>query len=414
MSEPFTAQFGVIVRLYATPFGYWNSFFLLVSDEPEIIPEPEEKIAIDEENKQIKMIPLVDVAFLKTEIDDSIIVKKADDTRPVTLAAAFPELSTKLGFIDSLDVVGYNYKEHLYEESHNRFPDKTFLGSENGHGVREWKAAALNDYICGQFLWTGIDYLGEAHGWPIHGAYSGLITTSGLPKAEYYKRKSLWTSEPFIRIFTERPDEEKAEWLYRTRSWNYEEGEKVIVKCYAPYAITPEDDYIKDVRLYINDRFIKSSSERAEDGSFRFELPFEKGKIEARLELKEDSDGVVSDTIYTSDVADHLDVAMYERADALTGESFEEASSKPGYVYQIIATLKDKNDRDVVFKDEEISVKVSDNAKILGLDGGDLADNTDMRSAVRKTYRGQSVIFVRREGDGQIGFDIMLKDQKQL
>ncbi len=381
----------------------------------------------------------------------SLIVQKADDSRPVTLAAAFPELSTKLGFIDSLNVVGYNYKEHLYEESHARFPDKTFLGSENGHGIREWKAAACNDYICGQFLWTGIDYLGEAHGWPIHGAYSGIINTAGLPKAEYYKRKSLWTSEPFIKIFTERPDEEKAEWLYRSRSWNYEEGEKVIVKCYAPYALNPEDDYIKGVRLYINDKFVKSTSQRAEDGSFRFEVDFEKGKLEARLEIKEGSspddcqkiesttvnikndqkiknhsdnaekvqktdvveDVLISDILYTSELADHLAVTVYKRTDAITGENFEEVSSKKGYIYQVIITLKDMEDRDVVFKDEEISVAVTDNAQILGLDGGDLADNTDMRSHVRKTYRGQSVVYVRREGDGKIGLDITLAGQKK-
>ena len=261
----------------------------------------------------------------------------------------------------------------------------------------------------------------------------------------------MWTSEPFIKVFTERPDEEKVEWLYRSRSWNYEEGEKVIVKCYAPYALSPEDDYIKSVRLYINDRFIKSSSQRAEDGSFRFEVDFEKGKLEARLEIKEGSssddcqkiesttvnikndqkiknhsdnaekvqktdvveDVLISDILYTSELADHLAVTVYKRTDAITGENFEEVSSKKGYIYQVIITLKDMEDRDVVFKDEEISVAVTDNAQILGLDGGDLADNTDMRSPVRKTYRGQSVVYVRREGDGKIGLDITLAGQKK-
>ena len=98
------------------------------------------------------------------------IVKKADHTRPVASAAALPELSAKLGFLDSLDVAGYNYKEHLYEESHRAFPYKPFLGSENGHSLSAWKAVTDKPYISGQFLWTGIDYLGEAHGWPIHGA----------------------------------------------------------------------------------------------------------------------------------------------------------------------------------------------------------------------------------------------------
>ena len=53
------------------------------------------------------------------------IAKKNDPTRPVTAAVAFPELSAN---------VGYNYKEHLYEQDHRRFPANPFLGSENSPG----------------------------------------------------------------------------------------------------------------------------------------------------------------------------------------------------------------------------------------------------------------------------------------
>lgn len=120
------------------------------------------------------------------------IVKEEDESRPVTVAAAFPELSAELGFFDALSVVGYNYKEHLYAKDHKRFPDKTFLGSENGHSEEAWRAVTDNPYICGQFLWTGIDYLGEAKGWPIHGSSAGLLTTAGFPKPEYSRRKALW------------------------------------------------------------------------------------------------------------------------------------------------------------------------------------------------------------------------------
>ncbi|MBQ7679344.1 MAG: glycoside hydrolase family 2 [Butyrivibrio sp.] len=123
------------------------------------------------------------------------IVAGEDSSRPATVAAAFPELSTHIGFVDALSVVGYNYKEQFYEADHARFPDKTFLGSENGHSLEAWQAVIDHDYICGQFLWTGIDYLGEAHGWPVHGAPAGLLTTAGLPKPEYYRRKRLWAAE---------------------------------------------------------------------------------------------------------------------------------------------------------------------------------------------------------------------------
>lgn len=120
------------------------------------------------------------------------IVREEDGSRPVTVAAAFPELSSRLGFFDALSVVGYNYKEHLYEEDHQRFPEKTFLGSENSHSDEAWQAVVQHPYICGQFLWTGIDYLGEAKGWPVHGSPAGILTTAGFPKPGYDRRKAMW------------------------------------------------------------------------------------------------------------------------------------------------------------------------------------------------------------------------------
>lgn len=123
------------------------------------------------------------------------IVKKEDTSRPVTMALAFPELSAKLGILEPLDVVGYNYKEHLYEEDHKTFPDKPFIGSENGYGEKAWKAVEDNDYISGQFLWTGVDYLGEAHGWPIYGSGAGMLDCAGFPKRRFYERKAMWTGE---------------------------------------------------------------------------------------------------------------------------------------------------------------------------------------------------------------------------
>ena len=128
------------------------------------------------------------------------IVRQEDGSRPVTLAAAFPELSSRIGFLDALDVVGYNYKEHLYEEDHKRFPHKTFLGSENSHRYEAWRAVTDHPYICGQFLWTGIDYLGEAHGWPIHGSQAGILTTAGFRKPEYYRRKAFWCEELTMQL----------------------------------------------------------------------------------------------------------------------------------------------------------------------------------------------------------------------
>lgn len=161
------------------------------------------------------------------------IVREEDDTRPVTLAAAFPELSAETGLFRGLDVVGYNYKEHLYAKDHGRFPEKPFLGSENGHGYGAWLAVRDCRYISGQFLWTGIDYLGEARGWPVHGSPAGILTCAGDRKPEFYRRKSFWQKDPVLAIATRRASEGGEDWLPMESHWNYEPGEEILVKVYS-------------------------------------------------------------------------------------------------------------------------------------------------------------------------------------
>ena len=143
------------------------------------------------------------------------IVKEEDATRPVTVAAAFPELSTYLGFVDHVDVIGYNYKEQFYEADHKRFPDRPMLGTENSHHARAWQVVEDLDYVCGQFLWTGIDYLGEAHGWPIHGSGAGFLTTAGLKKDEFYERQKLWTGSAKVPVITDAPAVQAQVQLYK-------------------------------------------------------------------------------------------------------------------------------------------------------------------------------------------------------
>lgn len=139
------------------------------------------------------------------------IVHNVDRTRPVTSAMSFPELSTRTGFADALDVSGYNYREKFYAEDHQRFPGRVIYGSENSHDVQAWKAVRDNDYICGQFLWTGIDFLGECPGWPIRISRAGMMDLAGYPKPLYYMRKAMWTQAPFVKLAT--GDEQT--WLQR-------------------------------------------------------------------------------------------------------------------------------------------------------------------------------------------------------
>lgn len=127
-------------------------------------------------------------------------VKEVDTTRPVTAACAFPATNLYKQF---LDIEGYNYMERLYAGDHQAHPERVIYGSENSHNLQAWQAVVNNDYIAGQFLWTGADYLGEAGVWPAHASGAGLLNLASMPKPQYYFRKSLWTEAPMVYLSTQ-------------------------------------------------------------------------------------------------------------------------------------------------------------------------------------------------------------------
>jgi beta-galactosidase len=63
-----------------------------------------------------------------------------------------------------------------------------------------WKFVAVNPYVIGDFMWTGIDYLGEAF-WPTKNSSSGVIDLCGFPKDGYYFYQSQWTDKPMLHLF---------------------------------------------------------------------------------------------------------------------------------------------------------------------------------------------------------------------
>jgi len=314
------------------------------------------------------------------------IVKEYDMTRPVTAAVAFPELSTQIGYIDPLDVVGYNYKEEHYDKDHQRFPDKPFLGSENSRSFQAWKIVRDTDYISGQFLWTGIDYLGEAAGWPVHGSGAGLMTLAGFPKASYYFRKSLWDSTPFVYLVTARADYDDQgkldksrhrEWKPMYRSWNYIPGEAIEVRCYTNQA---------SATLYCNGLSYGESSYDDELGYLSWFIPFEAGELKVISDINSDTANALADTIQSTGSACAIDLKIWEPDTALN-------SLSDGQLKQIEVTITDMNGNWVANDSSMLFVEVSGPVRLLGLENGDLADNTEYSANYRRAYEGRLLIY---------------------
>jgi beta-galactosidase len=165
---------------------------------------------------------------------------KEDPTRPVTTGndnIAADGGSATLPFLEMLDIVGYNYvdrwherRELMYSIDRHDHPNWKMIGTESvsisgvrgnyyggGFGVVDstsirpanmgsviraeqlWKFVSIHDYVIGDFMWTGIDYLGEAR-WPAKNAGSGVIDLCGFPKDAYYFYQSQWTTKPMIHL----------------------------------------------------------------------------------------------------------------------------------------------------------------------------------------------------------------------
>ncbi|MGN0166568.1 MAG: glycoside hydrolase family 2 TIM barrel-domain containing protein [Acetatifactor sp.] len=350
------------------------------------------------------------------------IVREEDDSRPVTLAAAFPELSAQTGLLNGLDVVGYNYKEHLYEKDHARFPEKPFLGSENGHGYQAWLAVKENAYISGQFLWTGIDYLGESRGeWPTHGSAAGILTCAGDKKPEFYRRQAFWEEEPVIALATRRVSDGSEDWLPMMEHWNYHSGEEILVKVFSNLPV---------VALELNGNRVGKLSGYNGDGAFCFRVSYEPGVLRAVGGIKEDGN-VVPDTrkpnqmryadetgavhyiaeLSTAGEAKQLSCQVWKKPDALSGESWERVSRDFGYLYQLEMQLLDGEDQPVHWQEKEISVEVTGDGVLAGLESGDLSDASPYFGTKRMTFSGRLLAFVRRTGADDISVKIRMEDK---
>ncbi|MET0647898.1 MAG: glycoside hydrolase family 2 TIM barrel-domain containing protein, partial [Pyrinomonadaceae bacterium] len=125
---------------------------------------------------------------------------REDPTRPVTQGLFRPNVSKDYdnGLADMLDVVGQNYREQEILAAYRQKPSRKILGTENTHVREQWLALRDNPPYSGQFLWTGIDYLGESPGWPMVAENFGLLDRTSTPRPRAFQRLSWWGTVPTV------------------------------------------------------------------------------------------------------------------------------------------------------------------------------------------------------------------------
>ena len=165
------------------------------------------------------------------------ICHQLDPSRPVTQGMDRAEAALKSGFAQVMDVPGFNYRVHKYENNIKQLPKGFLLGSETASTVSsrgvykfpvvvsdhavykdgqcssydteycswsnlpddDWKMQDDYSWVIGEFVWTGFDYLGEPtpydEYWPSRSSYFGICDLAGLPKDRYFLYKSKWNRQ---------------------------------------------------------------------------------------------------------------------------------------------------------------------------------------------------------------------------
>ncbi|MCK0473262.1 glycoside hydrolase family 2 TIM barrel-domain containing protein [Halalkalibacter sp. APA_J-10(15)] len=302
-------------------------------------------------------------------------VKEIDTTRPVTAALAYPELSNLTGLSDTLDIVGYNYKEHLYEQDHSKNKSQVIYGSENSHSVENWLEVVNRPYISGQFLWTGIDFLGEAQGWPIRGSMAGLLDLAGREKPGYYLRKSLWSKELFGKLTVEQMGSHKEHFM-----WDYDDDDQVLIRGYTNG---------EKAECFVNGKSLGVKEVTKIGEVPEWQTTFQKGEI--KLVVLNDDHDSFEDVLYTPS-HDHYLLKAVSDKDKLVANGED--------IAHIEVVLTDQEGRMVINDQERIEVSTEGAIDILGIENGDLSDLTPYSESKRNFHQGYALIYVRSKTEG--------------
>ena len=334
-------------------------------------------------------------------------VKKYDKSRPTTAGLAGVAMSNETEYPGALDIAGYNYTESKYAEDHKTYPNRVIYGSENRHELGAWKYVRDNEYIFGQFLWTGIDYLGESGRWPSRGFYSGLLDFGGFIKPRGYFRQSLWSDKPMAYLGTyptpgrgsksqmkdvwSALDAENEGGSYEEKSpsmdawpiWNYSEGQSIRVVCYTNAA---------KARLELNGKIVGETKDYDDNtGIIYWDIPYQAGKLEA-VGLDKNGSEVSRYAIQSSN-----------QPYALTIQQSETSISKDKGLAQIVVQVVDEHGIPVMLSDNEITCQISGPAKLLGLEASNNEDMSDYTDNKQRVFHGHILAYIQANGtEGQI------------
>ena len=316
-----------------------------------------------------------------------------DPSRPVTQALFRPNSSHDYtdGLADMLDVVGQNYRESEILNAHRDEPTRKIVGTENAHNLSSWLALRDNPPYAGQFLWSGIDYLGEAKHWPEISRSTGLFDRAGTWYPSAFQRQSWWSDKPMVYIARRTGASEAA-----SVDPGYEklppprQPARVLFSDWTPVSLDPHLEEVEvysnaaQVELTLNGKSLGIREHPADDSPFCWKVSFEPGVLLATARNREQT--VATHELRTAEKAARI-VLNTDCRGALHA-SWDD-------VCFVRAEVVDAHGVRVPSAHDLISFKVSGPGIITAVDNGDNATAEAFHTSERHAYEGQCVAVLK-------------------
>lgn len=333
-------------------------------------------------------------------------VRKHDDRHAlVTFASNYMPWEGAQKCADIVKLPGYNYAEKYYEQHHVQHPDWVLFGSETGsllasRGIYHFPmkedilsdedlqcSALLNsntswgakdirrllsddlntEYSLGQFIWAGIDYIGEPTPYHTRNCYFGQTDTACFPKDAYYFYQAMWTDKPMIHIG-----------VY----WDWNEGQLIDVP------VMTNGDFAE---LFLNGRSLgkKRVNRRDPEACLPvWQAPYEKGELKAVA--YDEAGAVLCQTVRAS----------FGEAETLKIE--KNTMFSQGDVAFLTVSALDEAGNPVENAVNRVHVSIDGPGVLLGLDNGDSTDRDGYKTFSRRLFSGKLLVMIGTRVEGEI------------
>jgi len=333
-------------------------------------------------------------------------IKKIDTVRPIT--SAIVNNGKDWSKFDTLmavhDVAGYNYNLWSAPDDHKRVPSRIIVHTESypKDAFTNWKLVQENNYVIGDFVWTAIDYLGEAgigrtyysgetpgENWdndmfPIHAAYCGDIDLIGWRKPISHYRSMLYNDNEKLYMAVREPAPEPLEiketwWsVYPTwESWTWPgfEGKTIQVEVYSKYP---------KVQLYMNNKLIgEQTTTRDQQFKATFIVTYSIGQLKAvGMENGKEIDSIVLQTAG--------DAAKIK----LTADRKEIRANGQDLSY-ITVEITDKDGIIQPNAANRLNFKIDGPGVIVGVDNANIKDTDPYVGNTRKAWKGRALVVIK-------------------